>query len=199
MNETLVKEQIETLAHEIKPTDAQIESALSLAINDIASKIDLHELQRTDNVTVTSGEGTLPSRFQRMIGAWYTADKIKLIYQPLYEFDKDFTGVGTVGVPRKYTLWGNSLLVYPKIASASIFIRFIQAPSGLRSLDDRWTNLVIKRTLAELFPYGSEQRRDLFAEYRADMSTRKPRVREKKTQMTLSEERKRRNVDLAGR
>ena len=197
MNETAAKNIIQRLAVEMAPTDAYINASITLVVNDLCSKNDFFELQRDAEVTITDGEGSLPSDFQRMISVWYVDEKRKLEPDPLYLFEKDFIGVGIAGIPSKYSLWAGKLLVYPKIASATMNIKYIQKPSGLRDLEESRMNAVVMGTVRLCFPYGSREYGALSGEYRASMSEQKPLIREKKPQMTLSEERKRKNVRLS--
>jgi hypothetical protein len=195
MDSDLIKNTIMELAHEPKPLDKQIEKATIVTVYDVCSRIDMPELEKEGTITIASGLGTLPSDFERMRWVWYGTTKLDPL-KDMGEFNKLWFGGGLAGNPYKYTLFGNKVKVYPKLASGTLDVGYMMNYSTVENINERYLPLIVKGILKELFTYGSKEWQALNDDYNKHFSRYLPRIRERKSVFDLNDERKLRNAEI---
>lgn len=198
MNSATVKAAIIKLAHEPKPDESeggQIDQAILVTVYDICSRIDMPELEKEDTITIAAGEADLPPDFERTRWVYYGTTKLDP-KKDVNEFNKYFIGVGSAGDPLIYTLFGDKIKVYPKLAAGDLSIGYMMNYSAVEDINERYLPLIVKGILKELFTYGSKEWQALNDDYNKHFNRYLPRIRERKSVFELNDERKQRNIEI---
>ena len=166
--------------------DELITIALTITTNDIASRVDLPTCQMAeDTITISSGTDTynlpvnLVNKLDRMKSIMGLFSSSKMELEPFsiedWHFNKRY--YGTASTPNRYTIWNNQILIYPSPnIGGTIYLIGLRRIEGIEDIDDKYTNLVIKGALRELYKAGSPEYLSLTGEYRYAFSKIKPQM-----------------------
>jgi hypothetical protein len=150
------------------------------AVSEVARSVRLPAAETTYTVPVVAGTAdyALPSDFIRALGAYRTADDVRLYEQTTDEADQSDTATG---LPYAFSVYGTTLTLYPTPnASTAIILRYLKEPSTLgdgeavnhSGIPESYLDMLVSYARAKLFRFEDDPEMSQFwyAEFRRELT-----------------------------